>query len=78
MSSDLNPAPEPYPAVPLQATDMSSARAWLLASIPGYHAGRETLHKYGHMQLRARLSQVGGGGGEGRWRAGSTRIWQQS
>lgn len=48
--------------------DLSSARAHLVASVPGRHSGR-SLHAYGHMRVRALLAQVrvmcGGGGGGG-------------
>jgi hypothetical protein len=41
----------------LAAHDFSSARAHLVASVPGSHEGRD-LHAYGHLRVRELLSQV--------------------
>jgi hypothetical protein len=36
--------------------DYTSARVKLIASVPGYHSGKD-LEKYGHMRLRKELSK---------------------
>jgi hypothetical protein len=42
----------------LAAHDFSSARAAIVASVPGWHSGTR-LSAYGHMRLRALLAKVG-------------------
>ncbi|KAG2496528.1 hypothetical protein HYH03_005352 [Edaphochlamys debaryana] len=40
----------------ITAHDFSSARGWLVASVPGYHTGR-AVHAWGHMRLRKLLNE---------------------